>query len=323
MKVDLHISCRKLKNLDVFSKSDPVCRVYEFSEQTKQWIKIGQTERIDNNLNPDFKTIIKANYNFEKHQKIKYEVVDDDGGNSFDMIGTYESSMGDLMGSRAQTLDKDLVQNGKKPGSLGKVIVRAESVQDSNQVAVFKLECQNMPNVNAGCCGLGREVLPVKFEWHKASNANPNAYNKVFESELIRNTQSPNFNMQKRGLTQLCNADDRISFRIYFFAQGQRIGYVQSTMAECKSGSALRFTSTGGQTNAQVRFQSFEVKTQPSFVDYLRSGWQISLTTAIDYTASNRDPKDPLSLHFQNNMNQYEMAINQVGSILEPYDSDK
>ena len=40
---------------------------------------------------------------------MKFEVVDDDGGNSFDMIGTYESSMGELMGARAQTLDKDLV----------------------------------------------------------------------------------------------------------------------------------------------------------------------------------------------------------------------
>jgi len=109
--------------------------------------------------------------------------------------------------------------------------------------------------VNAGCCGFGREVMPIKFEWHKSSNANPNAYNKVFESELIRNTQSPNFNVQKKGLTQLCNADDRISVRIVFFANGNRIGYVQTTIGECKQGAALRFTGAGGNTMAQVRFQ--------------------------------------------------------------------
>lgn len=80
-KVELFISCRKLKNMDVFSKSDPICRVYEFSEQAKNWVKVGQTERIDNNLNPDFKTQILQTYSFERHQKMKFEVVDDDGNN--------------------------------------------------------------------------------------------------------------------------------------------------------------------------------------------------------------------------------------------------
>jgi hypothetical protein len=102
-KVELFISCRKLKNMDVFSKSDPVCRVYEFSEQAKNWVKIGVTERIDNNLNPDFKNQIQATYSFERHQKIKFEVVDDDGNNEFDMISTVETSMGTIMGGKAQT----------------------------------------------------------------------------------------------------------------------------------------------------------------------------------------------------------------------------
>ena len=75
-KVDLFISCRKLKNMDVFSKSDPVCRVYEWTEKNKQWTRIGATERISNNLNPDFKTTIQALYFFERNQKFKFEVVD-------------------------------------------------------------------------------------------------------------------------------------------------------------------------------------------------------------------------------------------------------
>jgi hypothetical protein len=31
-QVQLFISCRKIKDLDVFSKSDPQCRIYEFKE---------------------------------------------------------------------------------------------------------------------------------------------------------------------------------------------------------------------------------------------------------------------------------------------------
>ena len=52
MHVNLHISGRKLKNMDTFSKSDPQCRLYE--KKDGQWIKICQTEIINNNLNPDF-----------------------------------------------------------------------------------------------------------------------------------------------------------------------------------------------------------------------------------------------------------------------------
>ena len=50
--VQLYVSGRKLKDLDTWSKSDPKCYVYE--KRGGSWIKIGQTETINNNLNPDF-----------------------------------------------------------------------------------------------------------------------------------------------------------------------------------------------------------------------------------------------------------------------------
>ena len=44
---------------------------------------------------------------------------------------------------------------------------------------------------------------------------------------------------------------------------------------------------------------------------------------AIDYTASNGNPKSPGSLHYQGNTpNQYEIALSNVGAVLEPYDND-
>jgi hypothetical protein len=61
----------------------------------------------------------------------------------------------------------------------------------------------------------------------------------------------------------------------------------------------------------------------PNFVDYLRSGWGISLMVAIDFTGSNGEINDPKSLHYMNAFNQYEQAIQAVGAILEPYDTDK
>ena len=49
-KVEISISCSNLKDLDHFSKSDPVVFLYE--KKGKEWIRLGRTEVIDNNLNP-------------------------------------------------------------------------------------------------------------------------------------------------------------------------------------------------------------------------------------------------------------------------------
>jgi hypothetical protein len=60
-----------------------------------------------------------------------------------------------------------------------------------------------------------------------------------------------------------------------------------------------------------------------TLVDYLRSGWQLSLAIAIDFTGSNGDPQDPNSLHYLGGYNQYEQAIITIGTILETYDDNK
>ena len=71
----------------------------------------------------------------------------------------------------------------------------------------------------------------------------------------------------------------------------------------------------------QVEFINLVEK--PTFIDYLRSGWQINLHVAIDFTASNGESSMPNSLHYLGDFNQYEQAITAVGSILEVYDNDR
>lgn len=78
-----------------------------------------------------------------------------------------------------------------------------------------------------------------------------------------------------------------------------------------------------GDQGGSLRFLENKIVTNPSFLDYLRSGWQISLTAAIDYTASNGAYTQPSSLHYMGPGNQYEAALFNVGGVLEPYDSDR
>lgn len=68
MPVKLYISARNLKNLDTFSKSDPFCTLFEKGKSKNDWYRIGRTETIDNDLNPDFKRAIDIDFYFEKKQ---------------------------------------------------------------------------------------------------------------------------------------------------------------------------------------------------------------------------------------------------------------
>jgi len=46
-----------------------------------------------------------------------------------------------------------------------------------------------------------------------------------------------------------------------------------------------------------------ELIEKPSFIDYLRSGWQINLHVAIDFTASNGESSLVSSLHYLGEFN--------------------
>jgi hypothetical protein len=75
------------------------------------WVERGRTEQIKNNLNPDFKSRILLNYFFEKAQNLKFMMIDGDG-QDYDLIGEIQTSMGKVMGAKAQMLTQDLTVSG-------------------------------------------------------------------------------------------------------------------------------------------------------------------------------------------------------------------
>lgn len=60
------------------------------------------------------------------------------------------------------------------------------------------------------------------------------------------------------------------------------------------------------------RFKQVE---KPNFVDYLRGGLELNMMIAIDFTASNGDPKTKTSLHHMSSQkkNHYQTAIEAIG----------
>jgi len=69
----------------------------------------------------------------------------------------------------------------------------------------------------------------------------------------------------------------------------------------------------------------FQIIHKPTFFEYIAGGLELDILVAVDFTASNEDPKDPKSLHFMNprGFNKYQEAIINVGEILEKYNYDQ
>merc|ERR1711862_234646 len=73
-KVELFFGCRKLADMDTITVSDPLIKFYELKGGV--WICLGETEQIDNNLNPNFAKSFVVDFIFETKQLFKCEVND-------------------------------------------------------------------------------------------------------------------------------------------------------------------------------------------------------------------------------------------------------
>ena len=130
IQLQLFISCRKLKDVETFSKSDPYVEVYE-KTHSQDWCKIGQTEVIWDNLNPDFIKSFTLDFYFEEQKYLFFKVFDAniEKGREVqgEQIGEVECTLGEIVGARLQQVVKTLRLHGRKKDR-GNIILRTEKV---------------------------------------------------------------------------------------------------------------------------------------------------------------------------------------------------
>lgn len=172
--------------MDVFSKSDPLCVIYEKAQDKDEWFEIGRTEFIKDSLNPNFERAIDVDYFFQKSQDLRFEFMDDDGGDSddpyFDIIGATTMPLSTIMSSQGQTITKPLMVPGKRK-QRGMIIVRAESIKQSNHTVQFQISASALKNKAPACMGLLAFYGMTVFEISRASVAEPDIFTKCFRSE--------------------------------------------------------------------------------------------------------------------------------------------
>ncbi|XP_023348727.1 copine-3, partial [Eurytemora carolleeae] len=120
--IKLQFSGRSLKNLDVFSKSDPFL-IISRRNASQVLTQVRRTETKDNNLNPDWSVLyMSLNELCESdfNMKLQIDVKDDDGATS-ELIGSVEVTLADL---EAAYCNHTSVQLLKKNKPRGEILVR-------------------------------------------------------------------------------------------------------------------------------------------------------------------------------------------------------
>lgn len=342
--VNLYFSCKKIKDADVFSKSDPFVKVYRYIEgpSTKQEF-LGRTEVIQDNLNPDFETAIRVDYLFEKHQKMKAELWDCDDPKTLkgDFLGRVDFTLGDILGSQFNLKVFPILLKGKKHG---RMIVRVEQENDLQKFEMdFNVGFRDIPKTGFFSSRIQFfEIRKQRVSRDTRSHIVQNdvAYEKVDQTDwqLVYRSQPKkgehiSFSVSKLKSSKICDNDFNLPIEIILMkyksnGSHYRMAGKKLTLNQLL-GNESRFTLDNDKkikssSKISLIISNFKRRDTFEFTDYLKCGLNMTQFVGIDFTGSNGNPADPNSLHYvqPGRLNQYQRAILSLGEILEKYNNN-
>uniref|UniRef100_A0A914Y8A0 Copine-3 n=1 Tax=Panagrolaimus superbus TaxID=310955 RepID=A0A914Y8A0_9BILA len=335
-KLELTLSAKNLKDRDVFSKSDPLCVIFEAFHSADAGLKHGErgrTECVKNCLNPEWNTKIILDYMFEERQRMKFEIYDIDSGSQalshHDFLGRAECDLADIVASPFSTLTlplKDLKQNGT-------ITIHAEEVNEG--------QTESMKFIVYGK-GLDKK------DFFGKSDPFLNIYRPVADgtrqlvhrTEVIKRTLNPEWKPFSISVRALCQGDKNRDFIIECFDYDNDgghdlIGITHATVNKLASGDIKELELINEKKKAKkgkkyknsgiLRFEVAKLEQEYTFLDFIHGGLELEFTVAVDFTASNGAVTVPTSLHFCNphSSNEYQMAIKAVLEICQAYNKTK
>ncbi|XP_060598331.1 copine-8-like isoform X1 [Ruditapes philippinarum] len=332
--IELSLSCRNLIDADVFSKSDPMVVLFTMDQGTRQWREFGRTEVIWNNLNPDFVKKFVMHYFFEQSQKLKLEVYDIDSPSAdlskHDFLGRMECTLGEVVASGTRFTRRLTGPNINR----GSIIISAEELSSCKEQVIMQFCAHKLDKKDF----FGKSDPFLTF--YRANE--DGSYTVVHRTEVIKKTLNPTWKPMTVSVRSLCNGDYDRSIKIEchdWDADGGHdfIGDFTTTLRELTRGPSntnvyecislkkkkkkgAKYTNSG-----TVELMNIRIEKVYTFLDYVRGGTQLNCTFAIDFTASNGDPKSPSSLHYISpyRPSPYATALRSVGEIIKDYDSDQ
>ncbi|KAK3612048.1 hypothetical protein CHS0354_021732 [Potamilus streckersoni] len=238
-----------------------------------------------------------------------------------------ECTLGELVGCGGGKLERPLQG---LVGGAGSIIVRAEEVSSSKEIVTLHFRAHNLDKKDF----FGKSDPFLVF--YRANE--DNSFTVVHKTEVIKNTLSPTWAPFTIPVRTLCSGDYNRTIKVECYdwdSDGTHdiIGEFLTNLRDLSKGASgnsfdvinpqKKGKKKGYKNSGECTILSCKIETQPSFLDYIQGGTEINFTVAIDFTASNGDPKLPTSLHYSHphQLNQYATAIQAIGEIIQDYDS--
>jgi hypothetical protein len=308
----------------MMSKTDATIVVY-MSVGNGPEVKLGQTEKAKDNLNPRFATPVVVDYQFELVQKLRFLVGDVDDHQT-EMIGAYNCTLGDIVGAKGQQTTVNLKMHHMRYRQAS-MTVRAEEVKGANMNLFFQF----------GGSKLDKKDGPFSKSdpYFTINKTNPDSTTTlVYKSDYIKQTLDPVWKPFMLPLSHICGGDYKRPLIIEVWdwdkhSSHDLIGIVNTTAEQLLVEKTFAILhpkkAKKGKDSGTLMILSAAQKQEYSFLEYLAGGIQLNLAVGVDYTASNGAPDTPTSLHYRapGGTNAYMNVLASVGSILMPYDYDQ
>ncbi|GAB2213458.1 hypothetical protein Drorol1_Dr00021503 [Drosera rotundifolia] len=345
--IQLSLSASNLSDRDVLSKSDPMAVVYiKRGDGTLE--ELGRTEVVLNSLNPTWIVKVNVTYHFEVMQSLVFRVYDvDTQFHNVDVktlkldeqqsLGEASCALSEIVTKSSRSFTLDLVRHdlsaGSKPlHSLGKLTVHAEEWISSKITTELVVKCTELEN---------KDVFSKSDPFLVISKIVESGISiPVCKTEVIKNDLNPTWKPVSLNVQQVGSKDSPLIFECFNFngnGKHDLLGKVQKSLLDLE-----RLNSSGEGENfflpppvghdkpkvlkSKIYVERFTESVQYTFLDYLAAGCELNFMVAVDFTASNGNPRLPDSLHYidpSGRPNAYQKAILDVGGVLQFYDSDK
>ncbi|XP_038652494.1 copine-4 [Scyliorhinus canicula] len=334
-KVELRVSCKGISDRDALSKPDP-CVVLKMQSHG-QWLEVDRTEVIRTCINPVFSKVYTVDFYFEEVQRLRFEVHDigsnhlHNGVKDNEILGGMECTLGQIISQRK--LSKSLLKHGNTAGK-SSITVIAEELSGNDDYVEFTFSARKLDD---------KDFFSKSDPFLEIFRMNDDGTQQlVHRTEVIMNNLNPMWKSFKVSVNSLCSGDHDRKLKLIVWdwdSNGKHdfIGEFMSNFVE------MRGAMDGRQVQWECINQKYKTKKKSyknsgivilnlckihkmhSFLDYIMGGCQIQFTVAIDFTASNGDPRNSCSLHYIHpyQPNEYLKALVAVGEICQDYDSDK
>ncbi|XP_028791323.1 protein BONZAI 1 isoform X2 [Neltuma alba] len=318
-QIELSYSASGLRDRDVLSKSDPMMILY-LRGKNGALEELGRTEVVLNSLNPTWITKHNLMYHFEVVQFLVFRVYDvDTQFHNVDVkmlkleeqqfLGEATCALSEIItkSDRSLTLDlyKDDATRSTHSENCGKLLVHAEECVSSKTTMEITFRCSDLENKDLFSKS-DPFLLISKF-------VEGGAQIPICKTEVIKNDLNPIWKPLFLNIQQVGSKDSPLIIECYNFNSNGKhdlIGKVQKSLAELEKlhsgglGESLFLPTSGGQNyhNKVLKSQLFvdrlNQSVQYTFLDYLAAGFELNFMVAVDFTASNGNPRLPDSLHY-------------------------